>query len=78
MPRSSTVCSYTAPVVAGSRQRPTFTRVQWIWFSYGTAVEFGKTQPVTVSDFTFLGSKITADGDCSHEIEDACSLEGKL
>jgi len=26
----------------------------------------------------FLGSKITADGDCSHEIKDACSLEGKL
>ena len=24
------------------------------------------------------GSKITADGDCSHEIKDACSLEGKL
>ena len=23
----------------------------------------------TVSDFTFLGSKITADGDCSHEIK---------
>ena len=23
-------------------------------------------------------SKITADGDCSHEIKDACSLEGKL
>ena len=22
----------------------------------------------TVSDFTFLGTKITADGDCSHEI----------
>ena len=22
----------------------------------------------TVTDFTFLGSKITADGDCSHEI----------
>ena len=22
----------------------------------------------TVADFTFLGSKITADGDCSHEI----------
>ena len=29
----------------------------------------------TVRDFTFLGSKITADGDCSHEIKDACSLE---
>ena len=27
----------------------------------------------------FLGSKITADGDCSHEIKkDACSLEEKL
>ena len=23
----------------------------------------------TVSDFVFLGSKITADGDCSHEIK---------
>ena len=32
----------------------------------------------TVSDFIFLGSKITADGDCSHEIKDAYSLEGKL
>ena len=32
----------------------------------------------TVSDFTFLGSKMTADGDCSHEIKDAYSLEGKL
>ena len=26
----------------------------------------------------FLGSKITADGDCSRELEDACFLEGKL
>ena len=32
----------------------------------------------TVSDFIFLGSKITADGDCSHEIKYAYSLEGKL
>ena len=32
----------------------------------------------TVTDFIFLGSKITADGDYSHEIKDACSLEGKL
>ena len=32
----------------------------------------------TVSDFIFLGSKITTDGDCSHEIKDAYSLEGKL
>ena len=32
----------------------------------------------TVTDFIFLGSKITADGDCSHEIKDAWSLEEKL
>ena len=31
----------------------------------------------TVSDFIFLCSKITADGDCSHEIK-RHSLEGKL
>ena len=30
-----------------------------------------------VSDFIFLGSKITADGDCSHETN-RHSLEGKL
>ena len=31
----------------------------------------------TVADFIFLGSQITADGDCSHEIKRP-SLEGKL
>ena len=31
----------------------------------------------TVADFIFLGSKITADGDCSHEIK-RHSLEGQL
>ena len=32
----------------------------------------------TVADFTFLGSKITADDDCSREIKRRFSLEGKL
>ena len=32
----------------------------------------------TVSDFILLGSKITADGDCSHDIKYAYSLEEKL
>ena len=32
----------------------------------------------TVADFIFGGSKITADGGCSHEIKDTFSLEGKL
>ena len=31
-----------------------------------------------VADFIFLGSKITGDGEYSHEIKDTYSLEGKL
>ena len=32
----------------------------------------------TVADFIFLGSKITADGDCSHEIKRCLLLERKV
>ena len=32
----------------------------------------------TVRDFIFLGSKITTDGDSSHEIKNTCSLEENL
>ena len=32
----------------------------------------------TVLNFVFWGSKITADGDCNHELKDAYSLEEKL
>ena len=32
----------------------------------------------TVSDFTFLGSRITTDGDAAMKLKDAYSLEGKL
>ena len=31
-----------------------------------------------VMDFIFWGSKITADGDCSHEVKRSCSLEENL
>ena len=41
------------------------------WQIDGEAVE-------TVRDFILGGSKITADGDCSRELKDACSLEEKL
>ena len=37
----------------------------------------GKTM-VTVADFIFLGSKITADGIAAMKLKDAYSLEGKL
>ena len=32
----------------------------------------------TVADFNFLGSKITADGDCSHEIKRRLLIERKV
>ena len=41
------------------------------WEIHGETVE-------TVSDFIFLGSKITADGDCSHEIKRRLLLERKV
>ena len=41
------------------------------WQSKGEAVE-------TVTDFIFLGSKITADSDCSHEIKRHLLLGRKL
>ena len=37
----------------------------------------GKTME-TMTDFIFLDSKITADGDCNHDIKRHCSLEEKL
>ena len=41
------------------------------WQTGGETVE-------TVADFIFLGSKITADGDCSHEIKRCLLLERKV
>ena len=38
-------------------------------------IEWGKVEVMT--DFLFLGSKITADGDCSHEIRRQLLLGGK-
>ena len=42
-----------------------------------TSWQIGGETVETVADFIFLDSKITADGDCSHEIK-RHSLEGKL
>ena len=42
-----------------------------------TSWEIDGERVETVSDFIFLGSKITADGNCTHEIK-RHSLEGKL
>ena len=42
-----------------------------IWQIDGTTME-------TVTDFIFLGSKITADGTATLKLKDVCSLEEKL
>ena len=42
-----------------------------------TSWEIDRERVETVSNFIFWGSKITADGDCCHEIK-RHSLEGKL
>ena len=47
-------------------------------FGLITSWEIAGETVETVSDFIFGGSKITADGDCTHEIKYAYSLEGKL
>ena len=39
-------------------------------------IDRGKME--TLTDFIFLCSKITDDGDCSHEMKDPYSVEGKL
>ena len=41
-----------------------------------TSRHIGGEKMKTVADFIFLGSKITADGDCSHEIK-RCLLLGR-
>ena len=41
-----------------------------------TSWEINEETVETVSDFIYLGSKITADGDCSHEIK-SCLLLGR-
>ena len=43
-----------------------------------TSWQIGRETVETVSDFIFLGSKITADGDCSHEIKRCFFLGRKV
>ena len=43
-----------------------------------TSWEIDEETVETVSDFIFLGSKITADGDCSHEIKRCLFLGRKV
>ena len=54
------------------------TKIMAIWSHHFMANRWETVETVeTVADFIFLASKITADGDCSHEIKRR-SLEEKL
>ena len=48
------------------------------WHPVGTVWQIDEEKVEAVTGFIFFVSKISADGDCSHEIKDAYSLEGKL
>ena len=52
-------------------------KMKIITFSPITSWQMDGETVETVTDFIFLGSKITADGDCSHEIKRCLLLERK-
>ena len=53
-------------------------KMKIITFGPVTSWQIDGEKAETVADFLFLGSRITADGDCRHEIKNTCSLEDKL
>ena len=52
--------------------------IQKTKFMACAAITSWKIDGETLRDVILVGSKITANGDCSHEIKDTCSLEEKL
>ena len=61
---------------AGLKLNSQKTRIMAFGSITSWQIDGGKME--TLTDFIFLGSKITADGDCSHEIKICFSLEEKL
>ena len=57
-------------------RRRMYCNFSCLYFSTSWQTEGGEVK--TVTDFIFLGSRITVDSDCSHEIKDTCSLEERL
>ena len=53
------------------------TQTKIMAFSPITSWQIDRETMETVRDFIFLGSKITADGDCSHEIKSCLPLGRK-
>ena len=55
-----------------------FSWQNWMASSPITSWKIDGETVETVADFTFLGSKITADGDCSHEVKRRLLLGRKV
>ena len=53
-------------------------RIQKVRSTASSPITSWQIDGETVADFIFLGSKITADGDCSHEIKKCLLLGRKL
>ena len=58
--------------------KPNIQKMKIIVFGPITSCEIDEETVETVSDFIFLGSKITADVDCSHEIKRRLLLRRKV
>ena len=52
--------------------------IQKIKITVSSSITSWQIDVETVADFIFLGSKITANGDCSMKLKHAYSFEGKL
>ena len=55
-----------------------FQKMKFMVSGPSSSWEIGGETVETVTGFIFLGSKITADGECSHEIKPLAPLEEKL
>ena len=58
--------------------KPNIQKTKIMAFGHITSWQIDGETMETVTDFTFLDSKITADGDCGHEIKRCLLLERKV
>ena len=71
-------CSLPGSSIHGIFQARVLEWVAIVFSSPITAWQIEGEKVEVVTDFLFLGSKITVDGDCSHESEDDSFLARKL
>ena len=71
-------CHFLACIQVSQDTRLNIKKTKIMASSPITSWEIDGETVETVVDFVSWGSKISVDGECSHEIKDAYSLEGKL